>query len=574
MIARKLFFILLMGWMLVAPAATPTPNLPNMGGVILREAERSTGKHEMAPAPLVPAEQPPAEAPLPQQAGQTVFVTSFRIKATRFSEEELLKVLKDYVGRALTMAELQEAARKLGDYYHQHDFLAHAFLPPQTVRKGVVEITVVEGRLGEVQVDPSSTTRLDHKFAASLVQSRAGINQGNQSLHPSALDEAVMILNEVPGVHATSTLAPGANESESIAVLKIEDGPMLGGSLTLDRAGSHSTGADRALTSVSLSDPLGHGEQFSAVNLLTSGSTYARLGAVVPVGISGLTLGVNGSALGYTVGGTLTPLDLNGFAWTLGLTAGYPIVRTSNFSLTGSATFDYKRMVDWGNHAMLDEKRIQVGTFGLSAMVKDDWMGGGTNRLGATLSLGHLDLSNQPTSLAADQAAGRTNGTYGKLVFTAAREQPLIDKLTLSTNFQAQISHPNLDSSEQFSLGGQEGIRAYPPSEAGGDGGWMTNLELQWQATETAKLFTFYDIGGIQQHNQPWTNWQTVPNQPNSYTLQGAGIGATWTLSPSLQVKAMLAHTIGNNPGQNREGNDSDGNHHQIRGWAQAVFSF
>ena len=576
---RCIWWITLAGLVLTLTAAVAAgPNPSDIGGSLLRDIEHSTGKQALAPAPLLPAEKPPAEAPLPQQAGQTVLVSSFHIKATRFPEEELRSVIQAYVGRALTLSELQEAARKLGEYYRQHDYLAHAYLPPQTVRNGVVEIVVVEGRLGQVKVDPSSTTRLNHDFATDLVRFRAGIDSADQWLHPSELDEAVMILSEVPGVHATSTLAPGATESESTALLKVGDGPLLNGSVTFDRAGSHSTGADRALASASVDDPFGRGEQFSAMGLKTAGSTYGRLAAVRPVGVSGLTVGINGTSLEYNVGGVLTPLNLNGFAWTVGLTAAYPIRRSTNFSLTASATLDHKRMVDWANNSLSDDKRIEVGTFGFSAMTKDGWMGGGTNRLGATLSLGQLDLSRgPPLSLSGDQATKRTNGTFGKLLLTAAREQPLNNQFTLAANFQAQASYPNLDSSEQFSLGGQDGIRAYPTSEASGDEGWLSTFELRWQAAAKTQLVGFYDIGGIHQHTRPWSNWQTSsssPDQPNDYLLQGIGVGATWFPVSHLQIKASVAHTIGNNPGRDQAGNDSDGYHRQIRAWIQAVVSF
>ncbi|CAK0747083.1 conserved hypothetical protein [Gammaproteobacteria bacterium] len=537
----------------------------------MREIERATGKQEIAPTPLLPPEQPPTEVPLPQKIGQTVFVASFRIKAVRFSEDELRSVLKDYVGRLETLAELQEATRKISDYYRQHDYLAHAYLPPQTVHDGVVEIVVIEGRLGQVIIDQSSTTRLDHALATGLVRFRS---ESDRWLRPAKVGEAMMILNELPGVRATNTLTPGSVEGESVAILKIEDGPLLNGSVTIDNGGSNSTGVGRALTSVAIEDPFGHGEQFSVVGLKSSGSTYARLGTTMPLGVSGLTLGINSSALGYRVGGAFASLDLTGSAWTIGLTATYPIKRSSNFSSTASASFDHKRMVNWGSGVVLDDRRIEVCTFGLSAMIKDGWMGGGTNRLGATTTMGWVDLTNQPKSYSDDQATARTNGAFGKLVLTATHEQLLVDKVTLTATLQTQMAYPNLDSSEKFSLGGQNGIRAYPTSEASGDDGWMSTLEVSWDAMDKLRLLGFYDIGRVRQYNRPWTGWQPVRNQPNDYVLQGIGVGMVWSQLAKLQIKGVLGHTVGSNAGHDISGNDSDGTRDELRGWIQAVVNF
>ncbi|MEI6412900.1 MAG: POTRA domain-containing protein, partial [Pseudomonadota bacterium] len=103
-------------------------------------------------------------------------------------EKALQALIKDYAGRALTLNELQEAARKISDYYRQHDYLAHAYLPPQTVRDGVVEIIVVEGRLGQVRVDPASPTRMNQPLVTGIIERRV---PPGQPLRPAALDEAV-----------------------------------------------------------------------------------------------------------------------------------------------------------------------------------------------------------------------------------------------------------------------------------------------------------------------------------------------------------------------------------------------
>jgi len=560
----------IIGIILLSGAVLGQERLPD-AGVLLREIERSTGKYEIAPAPLIAPETPPLEAPLPEKPGQKVFVSGFQIQATIFTEEELRTVLKDYTGRELSFNELQEATRKIGDYYRAHDYLAHAYLPPQTVRGGIIEIIVVEGRLGAVNVDPSSNTRLDHNLAIGLVQFRVA---PGQFLRPSRLSAAMEILNELPGVRATSTLAPGNSESESVALLKIDDGPLINGSLTLDKGGSRSTGKKRGLFTLAVDDPFGLGEQFAVVGLKTSGTSYLRLGATKPLGFSGLNFGINASTLDYQVGGQFASADLHGSAVTFGITATYPIKRGPGFSLTASATVDHKRMLDWSAAEISSDKRIIVSTFGLSGMVKDNWLGGGTNLLGITASSGRINLAHHAEKFADDQITAGTHGLFTKLSFTATREHPLQDKLTLINNFRSQWSQPNLDGSEQFSLGGQDAIRAYPPSEAGGDRGWLNSIELHWQAQEKLELFGFYDLGRIVLHNRPWNGWQTVADQPNNYLLQGAGCGINWAPLANLRLKAVLAHVIGDNPGRTQEGNENDGTRNDLRSWLQAVFIF
>jgi hemolysin activation/secretion protein len=538
----------------------------------LREIERSTGKRQVAPAPLSPTTRIPASVPLPERAGAQVFVSAFRIHATRFSETELQAVIKEYANRAVTLAELQAATRKIGDYYRQHDYLAYAYLPPQTIRNGVVEIAVVEANLGKIRMDPTAHTRLNPSVALGLVTHRS---PPGQPLRPGQLDEAIAVLNELPGVQrATSLLAPGANTGESDAMLHIEDAPVARGSLASDNTGSEGTGQWQGFLSGSLDNPFGRGEQFQVNTLKSEGSSYARLGGSLPLGSSGLRVGANGSAMAYQVRESVSPLDLNGSSWTAGLSLDYPVRRSAGLSLTASTGFDFKHMVDRMADDLLGDKQIGVGYFSLSGQVRDDWFGGGANLLAATVNLGSLDLSRNPDQYQGDQVTARTHGGYGKLHLSLSREQPIGNHVTLLTQLLTQWSPSNLDSSEKFSLGGFYGVRAYPAGEASGDSGWLANVEARWQIMDGLQLSGFYDMGWIRQHARLWAEWQPISGQPNDYRLQGVGLGMRWSPNAHFQTQALLAYAIGDNPGSDAAGNDSDGADNSLRAWLQLSLNF
>jgi hypothetical protein len=88
------------------------------------------------------------------------------------------------------------------------------------------------------------------------------------------------------------------------------------------------------------------------------------------------------------------------------------------------------------------------------------------------------------------------------------------------------------------------------------------------------RLIGFYDLGWIYQHANPWLGWQPVVNQPNQYTLQGVGIGFTWSPVDWVQVKATMAHVIGTNRGRDANGNDADGTRDKLRTWLVGAVSF
>jgi hemolysin activation/secretion protein len=573
MLPRQQFFLTVTFAVLTSSVTLPVlaQRAPDTG-TLLREIERSTGKTQVAPAPLLPVKPTAAGVPLPDQAGQSVFVSGFRIDADRFPAAELQEVLKSDTQRALTLAQLQAATRKISEYYRQHDYLAYAYLPPQTVQDGIVTIKVVEAKLGQVKRDTSVPSRLKDSIVLGTVTQRA---VPGQPLRPGQLDQAIAALNEVPGVaRADSVLQPGANPGESDAVVRMTDAPLAQGNMTLNNAGSEGTGVWQGSMAGSLDSPTGRGEQFQLSGLKSEGSRYVRLGASYPLGLSGRRVEINASALEYEVKPTVSPLELNGMSTTAGVLLTQPLQRSAKLSLTATAGFDTKRIVDRMDSVTLGDKQVRVGYLGLAALRRDDWLGGGFNTLNLTVNVGTLDLTRRSEQFEGDQLTAQTHGSYGKLHLTLSREQMLTSHVTLVPTLAAQWTPSNLDSSEKFSLGGFYGIHAYPTGEASGDNGWLFNLETRWQLRESLRLSGFYDFGWIQQHAEPWADWQTVANQPNSYHLQGVAVGLLWTPAPLFQAQAMIASVLGDNPGKDAAGRNSDGGDDQFRAWVQINFRF
>jgi len=550
-------------------ASSSLAQTPPSSGTLLKEL----GPTVQPPVPQTlppPLASPPAAVPV--QGGETFLVTDFHIlRATQFPEATLKALLKDYVGRRVTLGELQEAAGRISDFYRAHDILARAYIPQQTIANGVVEIIVLEGTLGAITVDPASVTRLNPSVATGIVGARAPVGE---VVHPSAIQEGTAIVNELPGVAATATLVPGAKAGETNADLKLLDRPLFSGSVQADNAGQRFAGAHRLIESASVNDPFGLGEQGTLTALETSGSTYSRLAFAMPVGTSGLKLGVNGSELLFHLGVPFNTLDEGGYAYTGGLTAAYPIRRMSDLALTALASFDHKRLVDWALGTDTSNHAIEVGNLRLVGLWPDQFLGGGLNNFGVGATVGSLDRSAVAADLAVDQVTARTSGTYGKLSANLARVQSLFEQTQLYMAFSGQLAFKNLESSEQFSLGGPDGVRAYPVTEATGDDGAVGTLELRRQVVQGLQLIGFYDVGGIELHENTWKGWQTVPGQPNLYMLEGVGVGASWAPIAGLLAKATYARAIGDNPGHDINGNNSAGKHGKNTFWLQIGYVF
>ncbi|MGH7288866.1 MAG: POTRA domain-containing protein, partial [Myxococcota bacterium] len=109
------------------------------------------------PAPsfvLPPLPTPGADEPRLSR-GPEIVVREFRITgSTVFDAEELAQVAAPYLGRPIASEELNNLRERLTRLYVDAGYLnSGAVLPDQDVREGVVELQIVEGRLGEIHVE-------------------------------------------------------------------------------------------------------------------------------------------------------------------------------------------------------------------------------------------------------------------------------------------------------------------------------------------------------------------------------------------------------------------------------------
>jgi len=253
----------------------------------------------------------------------------------------------------------------------------------------------------------------------------------------------------------------------------------------------------------------------------------------------------------------------------------YPIVRSRMFNVYQTTTLETKFLYDTSIAGPIADKRINVASVGVSGDESDGWNGGGLSTFGATVSFGHLALLDGASDVVADAMTARTAGSYRKLNLQALRQQRLSDSWVLFGSIGAQFASKNLDSSESFSFGGPDSVRAYPVGEAPADAGVLATLELRYNMAAPANLGAlqwqlFVDHGDVTLHKDAWSTYLTS-GAPNRYDLNDAGVGVSLYREDSLLVTAAVAHKIGTNPNPGLDGIDADGRDLSTRFWLQVV---
>lgn len=525
-------------------------------GETARELQRPALPAPKKDRPDLEVEQP-ARPPLKATEGVKIRVSGFLISGNRaFPEAELHTLIRDAIGKELTLAELQDVVERISRFYRERGYpLARAYLPAQDIRDGVVEIAVLEGRYDRIRLNNRSAVQ-DGVLAAPLTALKSGAPiEGNK------LERGLLLLSDTPGIEVKSTLKPGAAVGTSDLVVDVEPGRRVTGAVDLDNFGNRYTGEYRLGGSVNLNNPLGRGDVVTLRGIVSDEDlSYGRIGYQLPVGTFGTRVGASYSDMRYQLGKDFTVLNAHGSAEVASVFLSHPFVRSRNLNLTGSVSYDDKSLRDLvDSTSTATDKSANDWTFSLVLDRRDGLGGGGVTGVSLAYTEGNLSIDSADAKVT-DDATARTHGHFGKWNLTLQRLQALSEKWSLYGSLQSQWASKNLDSSEKLTLGGAYGVRAYPQGEASGDEGYIANLELRYAPTTAWQFAGFLDSGHVTINESPWTTGT------NGRTLRGYGFLIAWNKPETWQVKATLAWRDTDTPTS-----DVD---RSPRGWVQVVRRF
>jgi hemolysin activation/secretion protein len=478
---------------------------------------------------------------------------------TALTTDALLRALKPFTNVDLSVRQMREAAAVLQQVYQDAGFLVRVLVPSQDITSGTVELRIVESRLGRVTVEPSDSARVDLDKVRAMVQSSQA---SGELLRTDRIGRGVLLADDLAGVTVASSFQPGAQEGTTDVVLLTSPDPLASLNLTVDNGNSRSVGSDRVVANLSLASPFGYGETLSVQMLHSLGSDYARLGASLPAGLSGLKVSPYASSMDYKV---VVPdanglaQDISGDVRVVGLDVSYPLIRQprSNLYLESGWNKTYYNSQTSGQFTRYSIRSSQVG---LQGNAVDAWGGGGATAYGITYQEG--TKSSDPFN----QADPATLGDYHLISWSLSRQQALKDGLTLYAALRGQdAGNQPLDGAQSMSLGGPAGVRAFPSGEASGPQARMANLELRWRVHPDWLITPFYDWGRVYKR----------ASAPQAYSLKGAGLSVAWTSVSGWTAQATYAHRTGNNPNADTTtGNDSDGSLERDRWWLSLSRTF
>ena len=474
--------------------------------------------------PLQPRQ--PVVDPVQQEAsvneGPAVADTSTRFQLTEvhFSPSELLPaetldaIRARYQGREVSLAELNQMVAEVNAAYEAQGITtAKALLREQSVEGGRVEVTLLEGRLGQVQV--TGEGKVPVRFVEKRVHQPVG-----EVVQVDRLRDDLVYLNRTSDVQVRALLRPGAASGQTDIVLLTEMPDSRNWGVFIDNSGVETTGRER----------YGVQGQFwglASINDLLSGSVaYSRGGLEGRISYSGIInkrngrLGVNVSRNQINIiDGAYRDLDITGESTSYGLDYTQPWIANQHWLLSTVASISRSNSVSEIAGVEVSEIDSTIMTLGLNTGYRNDgydWtFYQGVSRIQADEPLAkgrNFTTANGSTSWT--QRIGKSGFLY---------------RAQLGWQF---TSGDFLPSGNLFQVGGIGSVRGYVRGALSGVKGYFGSVELHRPYRQAHDMYVFFDHGDVR------------GDFPTTASISSVGVGLNGLLAKRFSYSLDLGHPL------------------------------
>ncbi len=451
--------------------------------------EKLREKEEVLPEEKAVIEEtgrPEAPTPLPEEA--VIQIKKIKTNPSAIlSDEEIRRIAGEYEGKSAGIKDLLELVERInGLYREKHYPTARATLPPQKIENGVVEIRLIEVRVGNIVLENNRSTR------DSFILGRIPARPGNL-VNLDQLEKELFFFNSVNDVKIRAVLKPGEAFGTTDYTFRVEEPRKYEGMIFLDNAGQKDIGLTRLNFSAWDSSLLGYRDRFTVGGTLADGTTEAYLAYNVPVSTRGSRLGLSYDYSETSIkSGPLKELNIGGNSYSFGAYFSHPLIAERTVSVNGFAGYNAKKSVTEFEDLTLFDTRVKSVSGGIDYLSSGGYGSWYTRHY----------LTQGFDRFGADKKFLKYNGECSLM-------KPLPREVFAFLRVKSQVSGTELlPASEQFQLGGISTVRGYSEGALLGDSGWFLSAELnapvrprredgrEFATEKNTRFFVFADAGG------------------------------------------------------------------------------
>jgi hemolysin activation/secretion protein len=460
------------------------------------------------------------------------------------------KQLKAYLGKPLTEAVRAKIISDIVLFYRSRGRpIVDVDTPPQEITGGVLQILVMEGKMGKVRVEGARW------FDPASIANQIRISSG-QDINSNNLNEDLDWINSNPFRQVDLVYVKGSELGTTDLLLKETDRFPLRVYTGYEDSGMPLTGINRLLAGFNWGNVFGLGGQLDYQYMTDPQSLYFKAHSITytqPLPWRN-TLTLIGS-YAYTRGDVPQPFNLGGFNWQTSVRYDIPLPKWGYYREGLDLGFDYKRA---NNNLAFGGQSVYGGTvdtvqwsLGYNADIKDTW-GATTMHTTVVYSPGGITPLDTNSAYNSARSGATANYTYEKI--DLARTTGLPFDFSLVNLFTGQLSDANLIASEQMGFGGYDTIRGYDTRVVNTDQGaifsselrtppmsLLSLLHLKKHPTDSLQFIGFVDYGlAADKH--------LLPGEAATTQLLSVGPGLRYALASFLTVRADYGWQLFNVP--------------------------
>lgn len=169
--------------------------------------------------------------------------------ATVIDEDKIDEVTKSYIARCLSLQDINRLIADVSNLYLDKGYItSRAFVQPQKIEKGTLDLLIVEGKIEALQASGKMSQRqLNAAFPA----------EEKEILNLRDLEQGIEQLNRLQQNSAQLDIKPGSDTGLSTVNIINEQSRPLHGQIFVDNSGSEATGEIMVGGSLSWDNPLG-----------------------------------------------------------------------------------------------------------------------------------------------------------------------------------------------------------------------------------------------------------------------------------------------------------------------------
>lgn len=431
------------------------------------------------------------------------------------SAKKVNAALKPYARNCMGQKSIEASIAAINNLYIQEGYItSRAFIPPQNLTTGILQIVVVEGFI-QALAFKSDTEDLPQKAVERKMRFAFPSTVGDK-LNLRDLEQGLDQMSRLPSDNPSMDLQPGNVPGGSVVVVKSASVDRFRGIIGTDNRGSGS--ATRIRLGFEVDDMLRMNDLFSFFLVGDATSNNAVASFSIPYGR--WTFALNGT-YSDSVSALTDASDLTSFSSSLALTGDYLLGRDQNNKSWASLRLGKRWAQRYVNESELTPQNTTTFRLGYRREVRVEkqtrvfniGLTGGGPFLGGSSNVEGTDYRTpKPEFFALDGS------------FTLVR--PLGQKVSLYSTTRAQISGSGaLLSDDQFGVGGWDTVRGYAGVGLSTDSGIVMRNEFNFPMPEFCGVLCKKLQGKAQPYAFVDAGYGKNIDTQDSISIAGGGIG-------------------------------------------------